>query len=203
MLKNIWEDPHVDLHSKYMFFVAMPLSKLRWGCESWALKQTSIDDIDVFLHQSIRCIICINMTQVKEDKISNEKPRDTFYNIPDAHRLIAVKQPSFIEKIMRRGDSFFPKQLLTACVNHKRKAGGVLTTTKKSIVKALQLLYPPTKHRTDEYGKPCRDQNGKNIPEAIYMDRFGSSQTKRRVHRLGLPNHDERICSRNCQTQKQ
>ena len=71
-------------------------------------------------------------------------------------------------------DYFFPKQQLTAWVNHKCKAGGVITTNKKSIVKALQLLYPPTTYRTDEDRKPCRDKNGKKIPEAIYMDRFGS-----------------------------
>ena len=116
------------------------------------------------------------MIQVKEVKISNEKLRAKFYNIPDAHRLIAVKQLNFIGKIVRREDSFFPKQLLTAWVNHKRKAGGVLTTNKKSLVKALQLLYPPTKFRTDDEGIPCRDKNGKKIPETIYMDRFGSLQ---------------------------
>ena len=75
MLKNVWEDPHIDLYSKYLFFVAMPLNQLLWGCEAWALKQTSIDDIDVFIHQSIRRIIGINMIQVKEEKVSNEKLR--------------------------------------------------------------------------------------------------------------------------------
>jgi hypothetical protein len=34
-----------------------------------------------------------------------------------------------------------PKQLITAWVNHKRPKGGILTTNKKSIVKALHLLY--------------------------------------------------------------
>ena len=115
----------------------MPLNLLLWGCEAWAIKQTAFDDINVFLHQSIRRIIGINMTQVKEEKISNEKLRGMFYNIPDAHRLIAVKQLTFIGKVVRREDSFFPKQLLTAWVNHKRKAGGVLTTNKKVLVNSL------------------------------------------------------------------
>ena len=54
------------------------------------------------------------MLQVKEEKISNKKIRELFYNIPDAGSLIAVKQLNFIGKIVRREDSFFPKQLLTA-----------------------------------------------------------------------------------------
>ena len=152
----------------------MPLDQLPWRCKSWALKQTSIDDIDIFLHQSIRSMIGIDMPQAKEDKISNEKLRAKFYNILDAHRLIAVKQLSFVGKIVRREEYFFPKQLLAAWDNHKRKAGGVLTTNKTSIVKSLQLLYPPTKYCTNNDGKPCRDKNSKKIPEAIYMDRFGS-----------------------------
>ena len=63
-----------------------------------------------------------------------------FYNIPVAHRLIAVKQLTFVGKVVRREDSFFPKQLLTAWVKHKRKAGGVLTTNKKAIVNSLGLI---------------------------------------------------------------
>ena len=56
------------------------------------------------------------MLQVKDERISNEKLRKMFYNIPDACTLIAVKQLNFIGKVVRREDSFFPKQLLTAWV---------------------------------------------------------------------------------------
>ena len=48
------------------------------------------------------------MTQVKEEKISNEKLRGIFYNIPDAHRLIAVKQLTFTGKVVRRETLSFP-----------------------------------------------------------------------------------------------
>ena len=27
-LKNIWDDPNIDLHSKYLFFLAMPINQL-------------------------------------------------------------------------------------------------------------------------------------------------------------------------------
>ena len=62
----------------------------------------------------------ISITQVKEEKITNIKVRKLFYNIPDAESLIAVKLLKFIGKVVRREDSFYPKQLLTAWVNHKR-----------------------------------------------------------------------------------
>ena len=28
MLKNVWEDPHIDLYFKYLLFMAMPLNLL-------------------------------------------------------------------------------------------------------------------------------------------------------------------------------
>ena len=137
MLKYVWDNPHIELYSKYMFFMAMPLNLLLWGCESWAIKKTTYDNLNVFIHQSIRRIMGISITQVKEEKISNIKVRKMFYNIPDAGSLIAVKILKLIGKIVRREDSFYPKQLLTAWVNNKRRPGGVLTTNKKAIVQAL------------------------------------------------------------------
>ena len=48
MLKYVWVDPHIDLYSKYLFFIVMPLNLLLWGCEAWAIKQTAFDNINVF-----------------------------------------------------------------------------------------------------------------------------------------------------------
>ena len=48
MLKHVWEDPHLNLYSKYLFFVAMPLNLLLWGCKSWALKKTFIQQFERF-----------------------------------------------------------------------------------------------------------------------------------------------------------
>ena len=174
MLKHVWENTHIDLYSKYPFFVAMPLNLLLWGCENWAIKRTLYKDLDIFIHQSIRHIIGIGILQVKDERISNKKLRKIFYNILDASRLNAVKQLNFIGKIVRREDSFFPKQLLTAWVNNKRKRGGVLTTNRKSIVNALELLYPDNVYRTEANGELFKDSKGKKIPETIHMDRFGS-----------------------------
>ena len=154
--------------------MAMPLSLLLWGCESWAIKKTSYKDLDVFIHQSIRRIIGISIIQVKEEKISNNKIRKLFYNIPDAGSLIAMKTLNFIGKIVRREDSFYPKQLLTAWVNNKRKPGGVLTTNRKSIVNALERLYPANVYRTDEKDDLLKDSKGKKIPVTIHRDGLGS-----------------------------
>ena len=166
-MKNIWDDPHIDLYSKYLLFLAIPINKLLWGCESWALKESSLKDIDIFITQSIRRIIGISMQEVKENKISNKKLQAKFYNIQSGRSMIATRQLQFLGKLVRSEDSAIPKQLLTAWVNHKRLPGGVLTTTKNSYVKSLQMLYPKNTYRIDEDSR-------KKVPVAIHMDRFGS-----------------------------
>ena len=50
MLKNVCEDSHIDLYSKYLFFMAMPLHLLLWGCKSWAFNKSSSDDLNIFIH---------------------------------------------------------------------------------------------------------------------------------------------------------
>jgi len=54
-LKNIRDDPHVYLYlySKYLLFLAIPVNQLLWGCKSWALKESSLKDIDIFITQSM------------------------------------------------------------------------------------------------------------------------------------------------------
>ena len=165
-LKNIWDDPHIDLHSKYLFFLAMPINQLLWGCECWALKESSLNDIDVSIHQSIRRILGIKMEEVKNERISNKKIREKFYNIQDGRSMIATRQLQFIGKVIRKDNSSLPKQLLTAWVNNKRPVGRPLTTNKSSIVKSLQLLYPDNVYGTDIIGR--------KFPLAIYMGRVGS-----------------------------
>ena len=73
MMKNVWEDCFVDKETKYLFFLAIPINLLLWGCETWALKAESIRRPDVFLHRSVRRILRIKMKQVREEKIINKK----------------------------------------------------------------------------------------------------------------------------------
>ena len=142
--KNLWNCPHTDMFSKYQLFLAVVVTQLLWGCESWTLKEISLNDIDVFLHQSIRRIIGIRISQVMEERVSNEKTREKFYNIQHARSMIATRQLQFMGKLIREYDSSMPKQLLFTWVNNKHPRGRPLTNNKISIVKSLQLLYPTT-----------------------------------------------------------
>ena len=133
MLKNFWENEHVDLYSKHLLFLVRPINVLLWGCESWAINETSFDDMDVFLHYSIRQILEVKWSQMMDKHISNKQIPNKFCNIKDIRKMIPSRQLQFVGKVMRREDEFLPKQLMTAWVNSKRPVGRPITTNKTFI----------------------------------------------------------------------
>ena len=47
-LNHFWSDRTVDDYSKYLIFWAIPINLLLWGCESWALRETTLQKLEVF-----------------------------------------------------------------------------------------------------------------------------------------------------------
>ena len=140
-LKNFWDNPHVDLYSKYLLFRAIPMNLLLWGCETWSLRQVLLNKVEVFLHRSIRRILGITITQVQEERIRNEHVRKLFYDIPRVRNMIAARQLGFIGKVMR-GPSHRPSQrMITACCSNRRLPGRPHFHNKDLIVKNLKLLF--------------------------------------------------------------
>ena len=66
-LKDVWRNPHLDIYNKYLLFWAIPMNLLLWGAEMWSLRKTQLDQLKVFLHRSIRRILQISMSTVKEE----------------------------------------------------------------------------------------------------------------------------------------
>ena len=95
-LKEVWRNPHLDTYSKYLLFHIIPIKLLLWGCENWLLRQSLLRQLEVFLHQNIRRILNLSMTDVNEGRKLNEKVCQMFYNIPCVQNMINVRQLSFI-----------------------------------------------------------------------------------------------------------
>ena len=72
--------------------------------------------------------------QVKEERITTERIRKIFMNIPSLEDTITARQLTYIGKIVRGPNDHPPNQLLTAWTNNPRPQGGVLTTNKKAII---------------------------------------------------------------------
>jgi hypothetical protein len=58
-LKDVWRNPHLDIYNKYLLFRAIPMNLLLllWGAETWSLRKTQLNQLEVFLHCSIRRIL--------------------------------------------------------------------------------------------------------------------------------------------------
>ena len=97
-LKEVWRNPHLDVYNKYLLFQAIPMNLLLWGAKMWSLRKSQLDQLEVFLHRSIRRILQISMSTVKEEKIWNERVREMFYSIPCVQYMIAARRRTSLEK---------------------------------------------------------------------------------------------------------
>jgi hypothetical protein len=71
-LKEVLRNPHLDVYNKYLLICAIPMNLLLWGAETWSLKKSQLDKLEVFLHRSIRRILQISMSKVREQRLHNE-----------------------------------------------------------------------------------------------------------------------------------
>ena len=153
-LKTMWDCPHLELWSKYLLFRSTPMNILLWGCETWSMRKALANKLEVFLHRSIRRILHVSITRVKEERIRNEHVRRMFYDIPRIGNMIAARQMDFIGKIVRASPDRPAQQMLTACCDNIRPVGRPFLHIKDYIIKNLRLLFA-------------------NVPE-VTIDDFGS-----------------------------
>ena len=141
-LEILWRDHHVDVYSKYIIFWEIPCNLLLWGCESWALCQSLLNKLDVFLHRIIRRILGIIMGQVIERHIKNSHIFTMFYNIPCMRNQAAFRQMTYVGKILCCESYHVPTRFLTAWCNSPSKWGGQLLTKKDRLVRKLRIIIP-------------------------------------------------------------
>ena len=91
-MSKVWDDDNVDAYLNHLLFRAIPCNLLLWGCESWALRNSLLASLEVFLHRGIRRILKIRMGEVIEQHITNTSIREKFYNIPTIKKQIALRQ---------------------------------------------------------------------------------------------------------------
>jgi hypothetical protein len=143
---------HLPLHDTTSYtwsvFIQYIINILLWGCENWAIKEHHFLKLISFIHQNIRSILRIKMTQVRDEHIRNT--RKIFFNLPDAQNLVAIRSMMYIGKevVVRSPNQCPPKQMLTAFSNNPRPPSGVIMTNKKAIVNSLHLLLPDIMEET-------------------------------------------------------
>ena len=152
-LKEVWRNPQLDVYNKYLLFCAIPMNLLLWGAETWLLRKSQLDKLEVFLHRSIRRILQISMTKVREQRLHNDKVRQMFYSILCVRNMIAARQMDFIGKMICGPPDRPSRKMITACCDHKQRVGRPQTTGINFMVENLRLLFReiPTV-QIDQYG---------------------------------------------------
>jgi hypothetical protein len=140
-LKEVWRNPHLNIYNKYLIFRAIPMNLLLWGAETWLLRKSQLDKLEVFLHCSIWCILEISMTKVQEQRLCNDKVRGMFYSIPCVRKMIAAWQIDFVRKMIRGPPNRPSCNMITACYDHKCLVGRPQPTGKNFMVENLHLLF--------------------------------------------------------------
>ena len=125
-----------------MILLIIPINILLQGCESWALHVSLLNKLEVFLDWSIRRILGVTMTQVKEEIITNETICQRGFDIQKIQNQVAKRQPIIIGKVTHNSDEKLPTKLLMEWRNNKRRFGGVLQSNKKTLVQIIALVLP-------------------------------------------------------------
>ena len=141
----------VDVKSKYLIYMAIPLNLLLWGCKSWARTKNRMKN-QIFHMRCLGRILDIKWSDVVDNKISNKKVRTPFNNITKVESLIVKRRSLFVGKIIRMPCKKIPVRLISAFIYKKRTRGRPNTTVRHSIL----------------------DDIGKNIPS---VDKYGSFNT--------------------------
>eukprot|EP00978_Attheya_sp_CCMP212_P043112 scaffold275595_cov30-Attheya_sp.AAC.2 len=141
-LRDYFKCKQVSLKAKRMIYLAILINLVLWGDESWALTETSMRKLSVFHTRSIRTILQINMTEVQEKRIRNEKILEMI-NILSMDRLVAKRQLRWLGNVSRMAENRLPSKMLTCCWNdNPRPSRRPHNTIRNSMVRSLQIIDP-------------------------------------------------------------
>ena len=140
----IWKAPQTCLDTKIKLFLAIPVNLALWNCETWSGNKMDMDILDVFFHKSIRRILGINMTEVKEKSISNIKLRKRFGNVNSLSHIMTCRMLKFVGRTVRQDPRMLSRRMLTSFTPGKLIRGRPFRTNRDAIVEAIRALIPST-----------------------------------------------------------
>ena len=135
-LNHFFGRNEINIYSKYLIFMAIPISLLLWGCESWALRVDLSRKLERFVNRKIRKIININLWHVMKYKITVEEMHKRFNSIPSVV-MIDIRTMQFLGKFFWGPVSLPPRQLLIAFIPNCRKRGRPIKCNRETLYESL------------------------------------------------------------------
>jgi hypothetical protein len=136
-LSKLWKKHDVATKVKMRVFKAIIPPTLLYGCESWALTEPQLRQLDVFLHNCLRSVLGIR----QGTHVTNINLRKRCHH-PDIPTIIRNHRLRFLGHIARRHPHRLPKILLFAThipniTTNPRQGGHYITALLKQDLEAL------------------------------------------------------------------
>eukprot|EP00957_Ditylum_brightwellii_P163034 12414826-Ditylum_brightwellii.AAC.1 len=119
--------------------MAISINLLLWGCETWAMKDSDWQFLQVFHTTSIRHIFNFNIADVQNQGITNSSLYTSF-NIDPIENNVASRQLRWIGKIALMPKSHLPQKFINVWHKNPRPVGWSLTTIWHMYLHSLCLI---------------------------------------------------------------
>ena len=139
-LNFVWKSNQIYLETKKKLHLAIPLNLALLNGETWSGNKADLESLDVFHHKTIRKILGINMLQVKDERITNEKLRMRFNNIKSLSEIWRYRVLKFIGRVARQNPSALPRKFLSASIDNKIAVGRPFRKCKDATVESIRIL---------------------------------------------------------------
>ena len=119
----------------------MPVNLLLWGGESWSGNAADIIKCEVLYHNAMRRTLKMSMSRAKEDR-TKKKYSQTFLNqfsIEDMWRRSQLLFFGRTSRMSRMKNNVYPKIILSATTDSKRRRGRQHWTVRESMVENISL----------------------------------------------------------------
>ena len=113
MMKDVLCNKSIAQHVRRKLYKSTVLSVLLFGCESWALKKTHRDMLEVFHTKRVRRMLGINMFQVEKYRIKNSVVLERF-GISDLRTITDTRIIRFITKIALMPEERITRRMATS-----------------------------------------------------------------------------------------
>jgi hypothetical protein len=142
LMTNVWQNKNTTLRTKVIFYKAFCLNTIRWGCKSIIISAEIGKKLKTFKHKAIiRFILNINMHQVKDERIRNEKVREMFGDIDKVCNFTTRRRLGFIGHTLPQEDEKkLTKKLLTCWICCARASDGEQLTLKDAKFNVINSL---------------------------------------------------------------
>ena len=135
--KPIFNNLHINMHSKSKIYKAIVVPTLIYGAENWCLKASHERKLQTYHHGCIRRICKLSRLHLQTRHITMKNLRDRT-KIPSILTFITRHQLRYAGHIARMGWHRFQRKILSSWVNNNRRNGSPGMTYARALKRALQ-----------------------------------------------------------------